>query len=112
MNAPLNPSVMESTEEEEQAFKELEKKCSVSSSADEETSRVQMVGNLMIGGGEIPLCMIREGGTKYYLPDTGQMVFYTGKPHGENGNVHVCALGTGQTFYVAHSRLRNVIPLK
>ena len=112
MNAPLNPSAMESTEEEDQAFKELEKNCSVSKSDDDDTSRVQMVGNLMIGGGEIPLCMIRVGGTKYYLPDTEQMLFYTGKPHGENGNVHVCALGTGQTFYVAHTRLRNVISLK
>jgi acyl carrier protein len=49
---------------------------------------------------------INEPGKKYSLLDTDQTVIWTGKPH-DTGNVHVCALGTGDTFWVDPGRLRH-----
>ena len=67
---------------------------------------------LMIGSSEIPIDMITEPGERYYLPDVRQMVVYTGKAHGVNGNVHVCQLGSGDTYWVDRRRLRRVINLR
>lgn len=65
----------------------------------------------IVGGAPVELAMIFEPGRKYFLPDTEKFVVWTGKPHEVNNNVHVCELGSGQTYWVSNDRLRNLIEL-
>jgi hypothetical protein len=65
----------------------------------------------IVGGAPVELAMINTPGRMYYLPDTEKFVVWTGKPHEVNNNVHVCELGSGNTYWACNSRIRHLFEL-